>query len=69
MNLIPEWKKVGVRLWSIRLALFSAALSAVEVALPLLDASMPRGVFAGLSASVAFAAAVARLVAQPKLHE
>lgn len=46
----------------------AALLSGVEVALPLFADSLPRGVFAALSAAVVSAAFVARLTAQPKME-
>lgn len=63
MALIPEasqWHK----LWSIRLAILSAALSAAEVTLPMFTDIMPPGVFACLSMVVAVSAAIARTVKQ-----
>jgi len=51
-------------LWSIRLAITSAALGALEATLPLWENDLPGGVFAGLSSAVAVAAAVARVVRQ-----
>ena len=69
VKMLPDWSKLLRRAWSVRLALLSAALSAVEVALPIMAPSMPSGRFAIASAVVAFAAAVARLVAQPKMRD
>lgn len=69
MNLIPEWQKAWHRLWSIRLALLSALFGAIEVGLPYFESTLPGGIFAGLSAATAFAAAIARLIAQPSLND
>ncbi len=69
MNLIDDWKAVATKAWSMRLALLSAALSALEVAMPYLDNTMPKGRFAILSSVVALAAGVARIVAQPKMRK
>lgn len=67
MTLIDNWKAVATKAWSMRLVLLSMTLSAVEVAVPYLDQSMPRGTFAVLAGVVSLAAALARLVAQPEL--
>jgi hypothetical protein len=69
MNLIDNWKAVATKAWSMRLVLLSAVLSAIEVALPYFDGAMPRGAFAILALVVSVSAAIARLVAQPRLHE
>ena len=69
MNLIDNWKAVATKAWSMRLALLSAVLSALEVCLPYLDGTMPRGRFAMLAVLVSVGAAVARLVAQPEMHK
>lgn len=69
MELIADWKKKALKLWSIRLGLVAALLSGVEVILPLFADAVPRGVFAVASFATTVAAMIARLVAQPKLHE
>ena len=63
MQLIPESSQ-AFKMWSIRLAITSAALGALEATLPLWQGVVPDGVFAGLSSVVAVAAAVARVVRQ-----
>lgn len=52
-----------------RLIALSAILSAVEVAIPYLDDTMPRGVFAVVAGVVSLSAGIARLVAQPEVHK
>lgn len=59
-----KWHK----LWSVRLALISAALGAIEVSVPLWSGILPPNVFASLSSMVAVAAAVSRVVQQPSVH-
>jgi hypothetical protein len=66
MNLVPGWRRVLIRAWSIRLALLAAVLSGVEVALPHLDFLFPRGTFAAISGVVTILAVVARLIPQPR---
>lgn len=67
MKLIPEAKQWH-RMWSVRLAVLSAALSAAELLLPIWQPHMPGGVFAGLATLVGIAAAVARTVKQESLR-
>lgn len=56
------------RLWSVRLAILSAILGAVELSLPLWQGVVPPHVFASLSTVTAAAAAVARVIRQEALH-
>lgn len=64
MNLLPEWRVILRRAWSIRLMLLAALLSAAEVALQFAVLDIPHGMFAALSAMTTAAAFCARLVAQ-----
>lgn len=66
MRLVPGWRRVFARAWSIRLAILAAILSGAEVALPYLDFLFPRGTFAALSGVVTLLAVIARLIAQPR---
>ena len=68
MNLVPEWRWLVRKAWSVRLVVLSALLSGVEVILPLFVDSMPRNVFAVLAMLAAVGAGVARVVAQPKME-
>lgn len=69
MKLLDDWKMVLRRAWSVRLILLAGLLSGIEVALPLLDSvvSLPRGLFAGLSAIMTAGAFVARLLARKEV--
>lgn len=67
MKLIPEAKQWH-RMWSVRLAVLSAALSACEALIPMWQPHMPGGVFAALATLVGIAAAVARTVKQESLR-
>lgn len=62
--LIPDWKRVLRKAWSMRLMGIAAVLSFVEVIMPFLSEKMPRGVFAVLSGLTVAGAFIARLVAQ-----
>ena len=66
MQLLPNWRAVLQRAWSIRLMILAGLLSGVEIALPLLDGviDIPQGVFAALSFAATAGAFVTRLIAQ-----
>jgi len=68
VKLITDASRLWPRLWSVRLAVLSALLSACEVALPYAAPSTQSIPWAALSGLVALAAAVARIVAQPALY-
>ena len=68
-RLLPDWKKIVRRAWSLRLAMIAALFSGAEVVLPMFTYAMPSGVFAGLSFVTAVGATIARIVAQPEMHE
>jgi hypothetical protein len=68
MKLIDDAGAVWHRLWSVRLALLAAALDGANVLLGYLVPAHPRQSLAILAGGVAMAAAIARLVAQPKLR-
>jgi len=63
MKLIDDAKQAH-RLWSVRLAVLSVLLGALELALPLWQGLVPTHVFAALSTITIAAAAVARVIKQ-----
>jgi hypothetical protein len=65
-ELIPDWRHVLRRAWSIRLMLLAGVLSGVEVILPVVTDSLPwpRWASASLVALVVSGAFVTRLLAQ-----
>ena len=67
MRLLEDWSTILKHAWSLRLVILAGVLSGVEVVLPLFTDMFPRGVFSGLSVVAATSAAVARVVAQPKM--
>lgn len=69
MKLIDEWRRIVRKAWSFRLALLAAALGGVEMALPLFSDAVPRHVFLSLSILTTVGAALARIVAQPKMQD
>lgn len=64
MKLVYDWRIILKKAWSIRLMLLSGVFSGLEVILPLLTDSMPRGVFAILAMTVSIAAMVFRVLHQ-----
>lgn len=69
MNLLPNWKWLVRKAWSLRLMLLAAVLSGIEVALPFFSSSVPTGAFAAASFVVVAAAFVARLTAQKSMEQ
>lgn len=64
LHLVANWKIIIRRAWSIRLMLLAGLLSGIEVALPFFADGFPKGIAAGLSLAVTFAALISRLIAQ-----
>jgi len=62
--LLPNWRAILKRAWSIRLMLLAGLLTGMEFILPMVSHSLPDGVFAGLSFLAVSSALIARLVAQ-----
>ena len=69
IKLVKDPKKVARQSWACRLSIVAAALSGVEMALPLFSDAMPRHVFLIASMLVAVGSAAARLIAQPGMHD
>ena len=71
--LLDDWRRVLRRAWSIRFSLLAAAFTAAEVVVPLfgdvLLNVMPRGAFVLLAFVASIGATVARIVAQPEMHQ
>ena len=68
MLLVPNWKAVVRKAWSVRLIVLAGVLSGVEAAMPFVTDTMPRGAFAVASLLVTGAAFVARIMAQRGLE-
>lgn len=64
VEMLPDWRGILRRAWSVRLMLLAGLLSAAEILLPFYADTMPRGMFAGLTIIVVTAALVARVMAQ-----
>lgn len=69
MELIANAKQVALKAWSIRLALLAALFSAAEVALPFFAPFVPPHTMAIMATIASAGAAIARVVAQPKMHD
>lgn len=71
MTLLPDWKRILTKAWSIKFMLGAAALSGVEVVMSILQPSntLPPGVFAALAGVVTSLALVARLLAQNEANK
>lgn len=71
MRLLPDWRRVLARAWSVRLMAVAFVLTGLEAALPFLLPTLPvpAGVLALLAALVVGGAFVARLVAQSSLEK
>lgn len=68
VTLLPEWKRLIRKAWSIRLIVLSGLLSGMEIILPLFVDAIPRHVFAVLSMLAAIGAGVARVMVQPGME-
>lgn len=70
MKLVPDWRRVLARAWSIRLITIAFVLTTAEVALPLADGLLPipPGTFAVLSGLATAAAFCARLIVQKSVR-
>lgn len=64
MTLLPNWKRVVRRAWSVRLMVLAGLLTGCEAILPLYQEAIPRGAFAVLSMLAIVGGFVARIVAQ-----
>ena len=73
-TLLPDWKLLLRKSWSLKLMALAAVFSGAEAALPYLEGitiwghTLPNGVFAALSAFTVSAAFVARLLAQQAIQ-
>ena len=70
MKLLPNWRSVLSRAWSVRLMVLAGLLSGGEVAMPYFEGVLPveKGTFAALSGLVTAAALYARVIAQKGLN-
>lgn len=68
MTLLPDWKSIIKRAWSVKFMVLAALLSGVEVVMQIIEptvvSGMPRGLFAALAGLTTAGALVARVLAQ-----
>lgn len=69
MNLIPDWKIVARKAWSVRFMALASILSGCEAVLPYAEFMLPRGSFALLSFVIVTLALLARFVAQRDIQD
>ncbi len=69
MNLIPDWKLIARKAWSVRLMAIASILSGCEAVLPYAEFVLPRGSFALLSFVIVTLALLARFVAQRDIQD
>jgi hypothetical protein len=68
MKFVDGWKAILFGSWTVRLTVLSALLSGAEFAISFLPQNAMSGKMALIAFVVSMAAAVARLVVQPKLR-
>ena len=68
-SLIPNWKRVAKKAWSVRLMGFASILTGCEAVLPFVSDTVQRGHFAALTFVVVTLALLTRFLAQQELHE
>lgn len=64
LKLLPEWRLILRKAWSVRLMIVAGVLTGIEFVLPMFAHALPHGIFAALSFVSVTAALIARLVAQ-----
>lgn len=69
MKLIPDWRKVLKKAWSVKCMLLAGAFTCAEVLLPLYSAALPRGIFAGLSTLAILGGLYFRVVLQKEISD
>lgn len=69
MKLIPEYKRVLKRAWSIRWATLSGVFGGAEAFLPLFSDAIPRGLFAILAVLTSLGTVLSRLIMQKELRD
>jgi hypothetical protein len=69
MKLIPNWRRIARKAWSVRLMAVASILTGCEAVLPFVSDGIPRGSFAVLTFLVVMGALMARFLAQQELHD
>lgn len=69
MTLISNWEDVLKKAWSVRFSIFAAGFAGLEAACTAMEGmipGVPKGLFAGIGATLAAAGIVARILDQTK---
>ncbi len=69
MMLLPDWKKIAKKAWSVRLMALASVLSGCEAILPYAEFILPRGSFAAVSFVIVTLALLARFVVQKGMSD
>lgn len=69
MTLLPDWRRILRRAWSVRLILMAAVLAGAEAILPAFSGLLSRRAYAVLTFVIVMGALAARFVAQKELHD
>ena len=73
LRLRPDWRTILKQAWSVKFMVVAAILSGCEVAVPflapVLEADLPKGMFAALAGVVTAGALIARLLAQSEVEK
>jgi len=67
--LLPDWKRIAKKAWSVRLMALASILSGCEAVLPYAEFIMPRGSFAAVSFVIVTAALLSRFVVQKSMSD
>ena len=62
-----DWKLILRKAWSIKFGILSAIFAGVEIILPIIQSSIPRGLFAGLTLLSVTGGLISRLIVQKDL--
>lgn len=68
MKLVPEWRHIIKRAWSIRLMLIAALLDGFNACWFAFGDTVPHGYFLAVGMLASMAAVVARVVHQPRMR-
>lgn len=63
-RLIPEWRRVLNKAWTVKFSLLAGLLGAAELALQIFPTSIPRGLLGAASVLVAAVIPLVRVLAQ-----
>jgi hypothetical protein len=68
MRLLPDWKQILKKAWSVRFLVLAGVFSTAEVVLPLFVQDMPRGIFVALTSISILGSLFSRVIVQKGLR-